>query len=72
MFAIVALRFMGGQFYGCNDQGVAGRAQCIGSFLNDAGVWAPRVWDKPNYNFDGLGKASNCAFRAAIETHWRG
>jgi hypothetical protein len=35
---------------------VAVRAECIGSFLSDSGVWMPRVWDKPNYNFDGFGK----------------
>jgi len=57
MFAIVALRFMGGKFYSCNDGAAFTRADCIGSFLANSGVWMPRVWDKPNYNFDGFGKA---------------
>lgn len=37
---------------------VSVRAECIGSFLNadNGGLWMPRVWDKPNYNFDGFGK----------------
>lgn len=34
------------------------RAECIGSFLSDSGIWMPRVWDKPNYNFDSFGKVS--------------
>ena len=37
---------------------VAMRAECIGSFLNDSGIWMPHVWDKPNYNFDSFGKVS--------------
>lgn len=56
IFAIVALRFMGGQFFSCNDGSVNVRAECIGSFINEAGVWAPRVWTKPNHNFDDLSK----------------
>jgi hypothetical protein len=35
------------------------RAECIGSFLADSGIWMPRVWDKPNYNFDSFGKVSS-------------
>ena len=34
MFAIVALRFMGGKFYSCNDGAAITRADCFGSFLD--------------------------------------
>ena len=55
MFAIAAMRFMGGKFYSCNDGNAVFRPDCVGSYLNSGGVWSTRVWDKPNYNFDSFG-----------------
>ena len=42
---------------------MATRAECIGSFLSDSGIWMPRVWDKPNYNFDSFGKVGSALMR---------
>ena len=57
MFALLAIRLFGDKLYSCNDGAITtGRQDCIGNFYNGAGILMPRVWDKPDYNFDSLGK----------------
>lgn len=60
IFAILAIRLFGNKLYACNDSSITtGREDCFGSFVAlDSGILMPRVWDRPDYNFDSLGKAS--------------
>ena len=43
--------------YACNDPGVlTGRQDCYGTFVAAGGILMPRVWERPDYNYDTLGK----------------
>lgn len=57
IFAILAVRLFGNLLYSCNDPGiVSGRQDCFGTFVTESGILMPRVWDRPDYNYDSLGK----------------
>jgi len=59
IFAILAVRLFGDLLFSCNDPGVVtGREDCFGNFVAAGGILMPRVWDRPDYNFDSLGKVS--------------
>ena len=60
IFAILAIRLFGNKLYACNDSSITtGREDCFGNFVApDSGILMPRVWDRPDYNFDSLGKVS--------------
>ena len=60
IFAILAIRLFGNKLYACNDSSITtGREDCFGSFIApNTGILMPRVWDRPDYNFDSLGKVS--------------
>ena len=59
-FGIIAVRLFGARLYACNDDSVAGRWDCVGSFLID-GSLQPRVWAQPDASFDNVGKAGALA-----------
>ncbi len=57
IFAILAVRLFGNLLYSCNDPDiVSGRQDCFGTFVTESGILMPRVWDRPDYNYDSLGK----------------
>ena len=60
IFALLAIRLFGNKLYFCNDRSIlTGRQDCFGTFVDPvSGIFMPRVWDRPEYNFDSLGKVS--------------
>ncbi len=54
LFAVLGLTIFLGRFYRCNDPSIVSRDQCRGTFENNAGVIAPRVWANPPYSFDNI------------------
>ena len=60
IFGIIAVRLFSSRMYSCNDPAASGRADCIGTFLNN-GLLMPRTWTQPDYNFDNIGKVDHHA-----------
>lgn len=58
VFGILGLNLFIGRFYFCTDASVAGRLQCVGSYVQANGLVAPRVWANPPFSFDNIGAAS--------------
>ncbi|KAF8072369.1 NaCP60E [Scenedesmus sp. PABB004] len=65
IFAILGVQLFHGMFYSCNDASVAGQAECVGSFVDDAGQEVARRWSNQPYNFDNLGMAMVSLFVTA-------
>lgn len=65
VFAILAIRLFGDKLYYCNDRSVAtGREDCFGNFIvPGTGIFMPRAWVRPDYNFDSLGKVSPICYK---------
>lgn len=62
IFALLAIRLFGDKLYYCNDSSIrTGRQDCFGNFVVPASeIYMPRVWTRPDYNYDSLGKVG-CA-----------
>lgn len=60
IFAILAVRLFGNLLFLCNDPGIfTGRQDCYGTYVAAGGILMPRVWGRPDYNFDSLGKVGD-------------
>ena len=58
VFGILGVQMFNGRFYSCNDTSVAGRQECVGSFVDpESGKEVPREWTNAFLNFDHLGNA---------------
>lgn len=58
IFAILAVRLFGNKLFSCNDYSITtGREDCYGNFIvPGSNIYMPRVWDRPVFNYDSLGK----------------
>ncbi|KAK9823801.1 hypothetical protein WJX72_005586 [[Myrmecia] bisecta] len=55
IFAILGVQLFGGLFYFCNDPHVAGKAECVGTFMDPySGELTTRVWSRPQLHFDNV------------------
>eukprot|EP00949_MAST-11_sp_MAST-11-sp1_P001842 g1842.t1 len=54
IFGVLGLTLFAGAFFRCNDASIVERASCQGTFINSAGIPAPRVWANPDYSFDDI------------------
>ncbi|PSC71712.1 voltage-gated ion channel superfamily isoform A [Micractinium conductrix] len=58
IFAILGVQLFAGLLWSCNDGSVAGKAECVGTFLDpDTGATLARVWSNTWLNFDNVGAA---------------
>ncbi|GAB4819675.1 hypothetical protein N2152v2_006721 [Parachlorella kessleri] len=57
IFAILGVQLFAGLLWSCTDPNVAGKADCVGSFIDDTGQLAPREWVNQPYHFDNVGNA---------------
>jgi len=70
-FGVIGVRTFGGAYYRCNDLSVDGYNDCIGVFEDPVShLLTPRVWDKPNYNFDNIGKGFLTLFEVSSLDEW--
>ncbi|KAJ1484321.1 hypothetical protein T484DRAFT_1797381 [Baffinella frigidus] len=57
VFGIIGKGLLGNKLYSCTTPGAefpAGRLECAGLHVNDAGWMAPRSWHSLPFNFDSL------------------
>ncbi|GIL78272.1 hypothetical protein Vretifemale_7701, partial [Volvox reticuliferus] len=66
IFAILGVQLFSGRFYRCNDDSVAGKSECLGTF-NDplTNQTIERTWRNDFPNFDNTGNALLCCFITA-------
>eukprot|EP00753_Platysulcus_tardus_P017551 PLAT6433.7.p1 GENE.PLAT6433.7~~PLAT6433.7.p1 ORF type:complete len:1917 (-),score=1127.16 PLAT6433.7:88-5337(-) len=70
VFAILARNLFGGKFASCNDGAVAGRLQCVGTFIDASGQNVTREWSQPTATFDTLGAAFQTLLEVATLEGW--
>ncbi|KAI9495474.1 Ion transport protein-domain-containing protein [Zychaea mexicana] len=78
-FSIYGVNILGGRMVACNDDGVSGRAECVGEFINDVGsdgpinILQPRVWAIPEgglYSYDDFPVALAQLFSLSSTEGW--
>ena len=70
MFSMIAVKYFGGKFSYCNDPTVTGRVDCVGNYIDAAGILVPRTWTLPEHNFDWVGKGVLTLFEIATLDEW--
>ncbi|CAE6438713.1 unnamed protein product [Rhizoctonia solani] len=78
-YACWGLNIFAGRFYLCNDEGVAGKLECVGEYMSSPvddslGFLAPRSWDIPSpsttFSFDTFGSSLLILFEIVSLEGW--
>eukprot|EP01064_Diplonema_japonicum_P009432 TRINITY_DN16926_c0_g1_i1.p1 TRINITY_DN16926_c0_g1~~TRINITY_DN16926_c0_g1_i1.p1 ORF type:complete len:2141 (+),score=493.84 TRINITY_DN16926_c0_g1_i1:35-6457(+) len=71
LFAILGVQLFKGDIVVCSDSVVAHRAQCNGTFVNDAGHEERREWNfDSDSNFNNVGEALFTLFKVSLSESW--
>lgn len=70
IFGILGVQLMGGLFYKCNDDSVAQRAACVGTFIGADGLVKERLWRNSMFNFDNVFHAMLSLFVISTMDNW--
>lgn len=76
-FSTLAMTLFGGLFSSCDDNSMAGRAECsglsylpVGSTEDESYILRCRAWNAPTENFDSFGNALGTSFALFLNTGW--
>ena len=70
-FALYSQQILGGLLEQCTDDSVNSFAECQGTYINNAGILAPRAWENPySLKFDDFGSAMEQLFEMATTEGW--
>ena len=70
IYGILGVQLMGGLFYRCNDDSVAERAACVGTYIDAAGLVKERLWRNSLFNFDNVFHAMLSLFVVSTMDNW--
>eukprot|EP00756_Hemistasia_phaeocysticola_P059260 Hpha_TRINITY_DN35_c0_g1::TRINITY_DN35_c0_g1_i1::g.109993::m.109993/K04857/CACNA1S; voltage-dependent calcium channel L type alpha-1S len=70
LFGMFAVGQFGGKLHFCTDGSVAGKAECVGEFINDHGLKAPRTWTVSHQNFDDISRATLTLIEVTSLASW--
>lgn len=71
IFATIGIQMFSNRFASCTDLSVKNRAECVGTFVNEVGLTAQRVWMNPTpLHFDYFGAAMLSLFVCSTTDSW--
>ena len=70
IFGIVGINLFMGTFYRCDDGGVFGRLDCVGTFVSNQGALQEPIWDNPGFSFDSIFDAMKTLFIVSTGSGW--
>jgi len=70
IFATIGIQMFKNRFASCTDLSVSSRAECVGTFVNEVGLRAQRVWMNPTLHFDYFGAAMLSLFVCSTTDNW--
>lgn len=71
IFAVIGVQQFRSRFASCTDISVMNRAECVGYYWNDVGLFNPRVWMNPSsFHFDNFANAMFSLFVLSTTDNW--
>ena len=71
VYARFLMQFLMGRMGSCNDESIADREQCVGTYVDDAGQTMRRWWGNDDIgNFDNIGAATLTLFEMSTLEMW--
>ena len=70
IFGILGMSLFRGKFYMCNDDDVAGRAECVGTYFDKFDIEREREWANQEPNFDNIFFAIGALFEMSTSEGW--